>query len=83
MDDAAPGDPAMDPMYAHLRDVLGRHDGPGTAGAAGCPTGGRRIDCVFVSAGVQSANAHVPRLGDEERSDHRPLVADLRVAARV
>jgi endonuclease/exonuclease/phosphatase family metal-dependent hydrolase len=65
-------------MYALFRDVLGRRDGTATSNAGGCPTGGRRLDYIFVSGGLSVRNARVPRLSDEANpSDHCPVIADL------
>jgi endonuclease/exonuclease/phosphatase family metal-dependent hydrolase len=41
--------------------------------------GNKRVDYVFVSRGVQVLSTRVPASGDPPISDHRPLVARLRV----
>lgn len=73
---APPSAPELQPLLKKLQDVWPRKNGPGYTYPADAPT--ERIDYVLVSSHFRVRDVTVAAT---QASDHRPVVADLQVAA--
>ena len=74
---ATPEHAELAPLFARLRDVWEESTGPGYTYPANVPV--RRIDFVLVGGPLTARSATVL---DTEASDHRPVIATLRLDAR-
>jgi endonuclease/exonuclease/phosphatase family metal-dependent hydrolase len=69
---AAPAAPELAPLWQELRD-----SGPATGGTYPAGTPVNRIDYVAVGAGITVRDVTIP--AEAAASDHRPVVADVRL----